>query len=454
MTEEGQFRSRRPRTLVLELAVILVLLAAAGVSIYLVARPKAVHTERRLAGREQDVSRNGRTQYAPALALDPSNPRVLLAGSSDDLDDTRVYESTDGGERWSSTPGPPLLRAACDTDHPAVAIEPGGRQLYAFTVTPFCDVQTPRLHVGSRDGAGGRWHISAVAPVRGYVADQNVQLAAGGATAYLAWVRKPRRYSDRLVALFSRSRDGGRIWSAPLRLPLRVPLALEVAARADGEVYLAGAEGATGELELMRSVDGGRSFGQPRVVAKLHSVADPACPGLPLPPQPRTCVSPAPSLALTPSGAVAVAWTDTDPNMTGGVRIATFSHTLKPLVAPRRIGPADPKPSDQFDVSLAVDASTGGLWACYEDTFGDPYRRQTWTTCTLSHDVGRRWHAPVRVAGRSSDETQTAAHVYGYGSLALAAADGTAHVLWTDTRRLLTENEEIFASSVSARDLR
>src|SRR5919197_3157449 len=209
MTDGGQFGSHKPRTLVIELAVILILLAAAGVTIYLVTRPKAVHPGRRLAGREQDISRNGRTQSAPALPLDPSNPRVLLAGSTDDLDDTRVYESTDGGERWSSTPSPPLLRAACDTDHPAVAIEPGGRQLYAFTVTPFCDVQTPRLHVASRVGPGGRWHFSPVAPVRGYVADQNVQLAAGGATAYLAWVRKPRRYSDRLVALFSRSRDGG-----------------------------------------------------------------------------------------------------------------------------------------------------------------------------------------------------------------------------------------------------
>jgi hypothetical protein len=453
MSDEGPFSSHRPRTLVIELAVILILLAAAGVTIYLVTRPKAVHTERRLAGDEQEVSNNDRTQYGPALAIDPSNHRVLLAGSTDDLDDTRVYQSTDGGESWSSTPGPPTLRAACNRDLPAVAIDPGGRQLFAFTVTEFCDFQTPKLHVASRAAPNGHWRVAAVAPVRGYAADRHVHLAAAGSTAYAAWVRKPRRYSETVFALLSRSDDGGKTWAAPLRLPARSPLDLALAATRRGAVYVAVADGATGRLELMRSVDGGRSFGAPRVVARLHSLADPTCQGLPLPPQPRTCVSPAPSLALTSSGQVVVAWTDADPNTTGGVRVASFSPALEPVLEPRRIGPPDAKPSDQFDAALAVDASTGDLWACYEDTFGDPYRRQAWPTCTLSRDAGRRWAGPVRVAAKSSDETETAAVIYGYGSVAVAAADGDAHVMWTDTRKLLKLDEEIYAATVRADDL-
>src|SRR5438034_11190939 len=94
----GPLWPRTLRGLTIEFAIIVILLAAAGVTIYLVTRPKAVHVERRLAGSELDVSDNGRTQSGPVLALDPANARVLLGGSTDDLDDTRVYQSTDGGE--------------------------------------------------------------------------------------------------------------------------------------------------------------------------------------------------------------------------------------------------------------------------------------------------------------------------------------------------------------------
>ena len=103
---------RRPalRTLLIEAVVIAVGIATAVTIIYFKSRPKPVHVERRLAGHEQNVSQNPRVQYAPALALDPSDPRVLFGGSSDSLADTRVYSSPDGGESWTSSGGPPLLR--------------------------------------------------------------------------------------------------------------------------------------------------------------------------------------------------------------------------------------------------------------------------------------------------------------------------------------------------------
>src|SRR5438132_5535887 len=132
------FRLPAVRTLLIEAAVIAIGIATAVTIIYVKTRPKPVHVERRLAGREQDVSRDPRVQYAPALALDPANPRVLLGGSSDSLADTRVYSSADEGENWTTSAGPPLLRGNCKIDRPAVAIAAGGRQLFAFGATEFC----------------------------------------------------------------------------------------------------------------------------------------------------------------------------------------------------------------------------------------------------------------------------------------------------------------------------
>src|SRR5438093_1400144 len=100
------------------------------------------------------------------------------------------------------------------------------------------------------------------------------------------------------------------------------------------------------------------------------------------------------------------------------------------------------------------DASDGTLWACYMDTFGDPYRHEAWPTCTASRNDGRTWAVPVRVAGRSSDETQTAANLRGYGSTALVAANGVAHPMWTDTRDLVEQSEEIYVARLPERPLR
>ena len=76
------FRRPAVRTLLIEAAVIAIGIATAVTIIYFKSRPTPVHVQRRLAGQEQNVSQNDRVQYAPALALDPANPRVLLAGSS------------------------------------------------------------------------------------------------------------------------------------------------------------------------------------------------------------------------------------------------------------------------------------------------------------------------------------------------------------------------------------
>ena len=47
----------------------------------------------------------------------------------------------------------------------------------------------------------------------------------------------------------------------------------------------------------------------------------------------------------------------------------------------------------------------------------------------------------------------TGANLRGYGSTALVAANGIAHVMWTDTRKIDENSEEIFASRLPERAL-
>jgi hypothetical protein len=58
----------------------------------------------------------------------------------------------------------------------------------------------------------------------------------------------------------------------------------------------------------------------------------------------------------------------------------------------------------------------------------------------------------VRVASVHSDETQAGARQYGYYE-GLAVANGVAHPMWTDTRRLAELQEEIYTARVTRTDV-
>jgi hypothetical protein len=443
------FRRQSVRKLLIEAAVIVIGIGATITIAYYKTRPTPVHIERRLAGHEQDVSRNPRVQYAPALAVGPAPRRLLLGGSSDSLSDTRVYASTDAGSTWQSDPGPPLQRANCEIDHPAVAVTADGTQVFAFSATRYCDLPEPEVQVAVRRRSDGEWRIRSLLPVKGYAKDDHFALATSGKRMWLAWTRRPKQFSSTLVGYVASSSDDGATWSRPVRLPVAQPFALSLAAARD-TLYVAAADGDDNTLVVTRSTDGGTRFARPRTLASFTSPYDESCEGAPLPPQPQYCVPPSVHLLLDRDGSPLVGWSDVEQNQTDAVRLARLSPSLRVVDPPHRIGPADGDPSDQFDLSLALDPSDGTLWACYMDTFGDVYRHEAWPTCTLSRDHGRSWASPVRVALAASDETKTGSNLRGYGSTALAAWNGVGHVLWTDTRRFDTLGEEIYAATVPA----
>jgi hypothetical protein len=448
------FRDRTPRRLLLELAGIVAVFGTAAFLIWWFTRPPSIHNVRPVGGPNMDISHDARAQWAPSAAIDPADPDILLAGSSDELQDTRVYSSRDGGSTWQTTAGPPGLRSNCGRGDPAVAIGSGGLQLYAFLATVDCRPLDPHIRVGARHGPDGRWRVVAVAPeARGsFVFDQRPDLAAGPGGAVLAWLRfVGATNSDEQHVLVSRSSDGVS-WSTPLRLPFQAPFQASVAVAPDGDVYLAVADAVAG-LVVMRSRDGGRTFGRPHRVSELHATLVPTCGhgDVILPAQPQRCVGPSPKISID-GRHVLVTFAEREDNGTMMVSAAVLDRALRP-VRMSRVGPADDGPADQFTPTSTIDRSNGDLWACFYDTTGDETRKHAWFTCTVSADEGRTWAPPVRAANVRSNETRFSSVDDGYGDVqSVVAAGGVAHPLWTDSRRL-EDSEEIYTTRLRASDL-
>jgi hypothetical protein len=446
-------RRGRPPTLVVELLVILLLMAAAAVGIYFGFRSPPIHDELPLGGRNVDLSRSSAAQFEPSVAADPTNAGVLLAASMDDLADARVYVSTDRGASWTSRPAPPAERGACGLSHPAVAVGPGGLQVYASLVTDTCQPPDPWLYVATRRGTAGAWTFRRVGATRRFAYDQRPSVAVDGrGTIYVAWPRLLGEFTSRQVLLLSRSTDGGRTWSAPRRIGrYSGAYGVDLAAADDGVLYLAVSDGRRRRVDLLRSGDGGATWSAARRVGGLveRYVVGCGAGAAPIAAQPQRCISVTPRIALAPKR-VAVVYSDAGADGRQAVFFSTADRALRSVTGPRRISGATGK-TDQFLPTVAYDRSTGDLWICYYDTRGDSTRKHAWYTCTLSRDDGRTWMRPLHAASAKSDETVTGADALGYGDVeGLVAAGGVAHPVWTDDRDSLNTAEEIYTAAIPA----
>jgi hypothetical protein len=393
-----------------------------------------------------DVSRARGAQNEPVVAVDPRDPGVLLAGSNSFSERSmRVYGSIDGGRSWTSAAGPPPVRGLPDAaaDDPGVAIDDRGRQYFSFVQIASRSALNPRswLVVASRAGVRSSWR-STVVPGAANV--DKPALAVGGGHVYVVWIAHLPDGS-RVVRLSS-SRDGGRAWSTPTTVSQTAGLDYypSVAVAAGDTVYVAWMQLA--DLLVARSTDAGVSFGRAGTIATVPPAS--VC-GFPIPAQPL-CVWQNPVLTVDRGrGRVYVSWSG--PGANGALDV--FADRLGDH--PRQVNPPDGRfPSDQFWPAAAVDQSTGRLWICFYDTRGDPTRIHAVYTCTTSPDAGNSWTRPRPVASASSNEAQPhAAHGrYGreYGDYeGLAAADGVAHPIWTDSRNLATLNEEIYTTRLT-----
>ena len=442
------------------------LLGALGVSLATVAIAAA-------GAPQIDVSKLPEAQVEPAIAVDPSDDEVLLAGSNSFTEGSmRVYSSLDGGTTWTSSflyPPSASFEMTCASD-PGVAVDGSGRQYFSFIQTAPCRTGHPRLFVASRSGPAAAWRVPVlVNPLRASLSDDKPAIAVDTSPSsshrnrvYAAWSRLS--HNQVLSIVLSSSDDGGRTWSRIRQVNRtgRDETYASVAVARDGTVYVAWDDASGYSLKIARSTDGGRHFEPERTVVTFSIVPIPSCgSGILIPASLRVCLHANPIVSVDRSrgphaGRVYVSYAQTDFGGDEGVIVKAYERALRPVreegtpvaPAPRSVRP------DQFWPASAVDASTGAVWVCFYDTGGDRARKKAFYSCTVSRDGGQTWTARVHAASVASDETQPGADLRQFGDYeGLAVANGVAHPIWTDSRDLATLAEEIYTTRLTEADV-
>ncbi len=447
-----------PRLVVAALLVVSGLVAW-RLAVHYTSHPPAV--TRSAAELQIDVSRATGAQREPVATAGAGG---LLAASEDDSGRIRVYRSNGDGRGWRSTLLPSPLRCAQD---PAVAAG-GGRAYVAFVAAPRCPSPVGGFPLAGKlvlaGSGGGGWKLAT--PVPGVAREPALAVderpgSPHRGRLYLSWVRGAG--DDDRALLVSHSDDAGRSWSRSGRVApaFNSPSEASLAVGTGGRLYLAFADDDFSGVWVTRAE--GAAFARPERVALYASTRFIICIDrgkAAIVAQPLRCVGPRPTISVDRRGDVYVSYAADEANRTQGVFAAVFSPGLRWIVrdpltkAGVRIGQSDPlgRKSDQFLPVSALGAD-GSFWACWYDTAGDWSQKQAWFTCAVSRDRGRSWSRPFRAANRPSIEFETSRAGYGDGA-GLAILGDTAHPLWTDTRRVASLREEIYATSLAARELR
>jgi hypothetical protein len=249
-----------------------------------------------------------RTQNEPSVAVDPTNPLIMVAGSNDYCAEIEngsgnvwagYYRSTDGGTTWSNSlvPGYPDDTSPAGTASPthgvcAAAGDPtqsfdgAGHLYYGFICFNRVKPTNGSIYVARYDDHGASY-VRTVRVERGtpsvwglfqdkinIAVDQSVGTPTAG-NVYVAWARYSGQAANNVI-LFSRSTDGGRTFSRPARLTQghAEEQFADIGVGPQGAVYvtyreIAHQKSTQNRIRIVRSTNGGRSFGAPVTVAPI-----------------------------------------------------------------------------------------------------------------------------------------------------------------------------------------
>jgi hypothetical protein len=397
-----------------------------------------------------DVSRAAGGQEETAIAVDPRDPNILLAGSNNLVQGpTQVYTSVDGGATWVRKPGPAVPPGFKFSSDPEVAIAGNGREYFSFLASQGEHSSVDRIFVASRPGPTGRWTAIGVSPVGSDADKPAITVDPSSGRVYVSWTVFTRFAFPSLEV--AHSDDGGRTWHRSIPV---VGAGLQqystLAVAPDHTVYLAWDDYVLNHILISRSPKG-NEFPQQVEVAGYRAHSSPAshCDGFELAAQPHNCIHSNPSIAVMRDH-ILVTWGAQGVNGTQDVFQRELSPSLKPEGKPRVVVPDGPSRSDQFWPATAVDPSNDRVWLCFYDTRGDPSRRKVRYSCTDSSDEGKTWARPVPVASVPSDVSlRSRRNEADYGDYeGLAAGHGFAYPIWTDTRNWKPWEEEIFVAAL------
>ena len=400
-------------------------------------------------GLDRNASNWPGTQAEVSIAIDPSDPAVVLAATMS-VGDGRILamSSRDFGVTWTRVPVPKGDGSTIDND-PMVAFDTQGAAYLARI--PAGPAGTSIDVVRSPDG-GRTWEPAVRISSSGL--DDKVALAVDDTPdspwrdrVYVAW-KLPR--GGVFVAL---SVDRGATFTAPRRIDDAAVSGLDLAVAADGAVYLAFTNYPQHSIRVMRSLDGGESFAPSVAVAPTRARAFVV--------PPSQCIRPAlvhSSVSVDRSsgprrGSVYAAWSDYLPGVDStqcpetcgapaicvpGVYFSRsddggLSWSPPALVDEDRAGEVD-----RYHQWIRVDRSTGAVAVAYKDSRNDPTRAGADVYLRRSTDGGASWEPSLRLSSATSRATTN----FQFGDYqSVAAEGGNVYAAWSDYRQSPSEGE-------------
>lgn len=372
----------------------------------------------------------------PSIAIDPTDPDVVVAGSILD----NVYRSKDGGATWTQSTLTSPLGVFGD---PCVVASPTGDFYFLHLSDPEgqgwrSDALLDRIVCQRSTDGGASWSKGGGmghTPPK----DQDKEWAvvnADGSQIHACWTQfdtyGSKEPGDSTTILCSFSNAKGKKWSAPVRVSDKAGDCLDSDDTTEGAVPAVGVEGeifvawALGPwIWFDKSMDGGLTWGRDRIVADIVGGWDQNIAGIGrVNGMPVTCVD---TSNGPHRGRIYINWTDSR-NGDNDVWLTYSDDAGESWSTTRRVN-NDGADRDQFFTWMTVDPVRGDVHVVFYDRRHNDFREDlsTHVVVASSTDGGDTW--TNRTVSQASFTPEGKVFFGDYNNI--SAVDGHVRPIWT-----------------------
>jgi flagellar hook capping protein FlgD len=217
---------------------------------------------------------NGR-EVGPQVAF--HGPRGVAVWYEDQggLQPVHCAFTEDGGATWN--PGGFVTDLSGELGQCTICAGPGE----SFHVLNRRWVSSPELEIHRGEIVNGSlvWQPAVLVTSGGGIEHPALACDPAGGALYISYTQLDLPAESTATVYFTRSTDGGAIWSAPLALSPATCHGSSVAVGPGGEVYVVWQDFAAGQVMLRRSLDGGASFEPTVAVGAIAENVNTEAPG-------------------------------------------------------------------------------------------------------------------------------------------------------------------------------
>ncbi|MEA2557613.1 MAG: hypothetical protein QOG88_1151 [Actinomycetota bacterium] len=422
-------------------------------------------------GPNVDVSNEKYPQSETSIAIDPSSPSHLVAGSNEIYRlPMRSYHSSDSGASWSGVDlplPPPIRKNGYDYgSDPSVAWDRHGNVYYSYIIVFFgagYGVVGSEMAVARSSDDGKTWKATyfdfqtneGTFVDKPMITVDNSSTSPREGTIYVAFDHTGG--NKRNAVFVASSTDGGRSFSAPKQASQVTNgnnggIGANPYVSPNGDVHVAWQDWVDSAVETSTSTDGGATWGRTVIIQPTAAAFELALPSISsraalLSPSCDTDISSGPY-----RGTLYCSWFDGSISQGTDVLVSSSSDDGATWSEPLQVNHIST--GDQYYQWLAVDPVTGDVDISWYDTRLDPSRRAVNVYFAFSSNGGASFSPNIRVSTASSNEEHGAKIDRGnqYGDYeGLDAYGGVAHPVWTDNRSSLDPSlwEEVFTATVT-----